>query len=225
MSVYRRLWIGGVLLSLLGCAKQLETGPPIDNPQALAARLRASTGPTAPYRLRFAWRYADEKGRLDGEGVVRYNPSDSLRLDLFAPGDASMSVALTPSGLSTLGEIESVRLPGPVFLYGMAGIFRPGQGPPSSGFRTADSDVLVFGEEDAALYVYVDGSRIVRIEERRGRRVQRRIEVTWDEVGEWPRSAAYRDFVESRRVRWDLTEATELGTGNAKEIYDLPHSM
>jgi hypothetical protein len=136
-----------------------------------------------------------------------------------------MSVALTPSGLSSLGQIESVRLPGPVFLYGMAGIFRPGRGPPSSGFRTTDSDVLVFEEEDAALYVYVEGSRIIRIEERRGRRVQRRLEVTWDDVGEWPRSAAYRDFVESRRVRWDLTAATELGTGNATDIYDLPHSM
>ena len=225
MSAYRRLWVGGVLLALLGCAKQLETGPRIANPEALAVLTRASTGPTAPYRLRFAWRYADEKGQLDGEGVVRYNPSDSLRLDLFAPGDASMSVALTASGFSSLGEIESVRLPGPVFLYGMAGIFRPGQGPPSSGFRTADSDVLVFGEEDVALYVYINGSRIVRIEERRGRRVQRRIEVTWGDVGEWPRSAAYRDFVESRRVRWDLTEATALGTGHATEIYDLPHSM
>lgn len=206
------------------CSTQVSTGPPLADAGAVAARVHAATGPGRFYRLRFDWQYADEKGQLAGEGVARYNPTDSLRLDLFAPGDASMGVALTPGGLSTLGEIDDVQLPGPVFLYAMAGIFRPG-GSPGRGFRADSSQVLVFGAGVDSLFAFVQGTRILRLEERRGRRVQRRIEVEWGHEPEWPRSAEYRDFVESRRVRWELTDATEVLTRHASEIYDLPHRM
>ncbi|MEE9578275.1 MAG: hypothetical protein V3W24_01775, partial [Gemmatimonadota bacterium] len=189
------------------------------------ARVHEATGPPGPFRLRFDWQYADEHGQLSGEGVARYNPTDSLRLDLFAPGDASMGVSLTPSGLTTLGQIEEVRLPGPVFLYAMAGIFRPGGTPPGRGFLADSSQVLVFPVGNDSLFAHVQGSRVLRLEERRSGRVRKRIEVSWDGLGVWPRSAEYRDFVESRRVRWELTEATEVLTKHAAEIYDLPHRM
>ena len=213
------------LAAIAGCAKQVRTGPPIADPEIVAARVREATGPPGAFRLRFDWQYADEHGQLSGEGVARYNPTDSLRLDLFAPGDASMSVSLTPSGLTTLGEIEEVRLPGPVFLYAMAGIFRPGSTSPGRGFLTDSSQVLVFPVGSDSLFAYVRGSRVLRLEERRAGRVRQRIEVSWDGFGVWPRSAEYRDFVESRRVRWELTEATEALTRHAAEIYDLPNRM
>ncbi|UCG74768.1 MAG: hypothetical protein JSV95_08345 [Gemmatimonadota bacterium] len=210
---------------IAGCSKQVETGPPLADASAVGARVRAATGPAEPFRLRFDWRYVDEKGPLSGEGVARYNPRDSLRLDLFAPGDASMGVSLTPSGLATLGQIEDVRLPGPVFLYAMAGIFRPGAAPPTRGFVTDSAQALVIPAGSDSLFAFVQGSRILGLEERRGSRVRRRIEVQWDAAAAWPRSAEYRDFVESRRVRWELTEATEVLTRHAAEIYDLPHRM
>ena len=76
-----------------------------------------------------------------------------------------------------------------------------------------------------SLFAHVQGFRVLRLEERRSGRVRKRIEVSWDGLGVWPRSAEYRDFVESRRVRWELTEATEVLTKHAAEIYDLPHRM
>ena len=219
----------GLLLLALGglpaCAKSLETGPPIDDPPAVAARVVASSGPAGPYRLRFDWQYADEKGRLSGEGVARYNPADSVRLDLFAPGDASMSVSLTPGGLTSLGEIEDVTLPGPAFLYAMAGIFRVGDRPPARGFHSDSAQVLVYPWASDSLFAYLQGARLLGLEERRGRRVRQRIELEWGTGREWPRSAEYRDFVESRRVRWELTEETEVLTSHAIEIFDLPHRM
>ena len=202
-------------LAAVGCSKQVKTGPPIADPEMVAARVQEGTGPPGPYRLRFDWQYADEQGPLSGEGVARYNPTDSVRLDLFAPGDASLAVSLTPGGLSTLGEIDDVRLPGPVFLYAMAGILRPGGMPPSRGFLADSIQVLVFPQ----------GPRILRLEERRSGRVRRRIELAWGGFGAWPRSAEYRDFVESRRVRWELTEASEVLTRHAVQIYELPHRM
>lgn len=214
-----------ILAAIAGCSKQVQTGPPLADPEIVAARVHEATGPPGPFRLRFDWQYADEHGQLSGEGVARYNPTDSLRLDLFAPGDASMGVSLTPSGLTTLGQIEEVRLPGPVFLYAMAGIFRPGGTPPGRGFLADSSQVLVFPVGSDSLFAHVQGFRVLRLEERRSGRVRKRIEVSWDGLGVWPRSAEYRDFVESRRVRWELTEATEVLTKHAAEIYDLPHRM
>ena len=211
--------------ALVGCSKALDTGPPLGDPPAVAMRLRAATGPDGPYQLRFDWQYADEKGRLSGEGVARYNPSDSVRLDLFAPGDASMNVSLTPSGLTSLGEIEDVTLPGPAFLYAMAGIFRVGDSPPTRGFHSDSTQVLVYPWANDSLFVFVQGSKLLRLEERRGKRVVQRIELDWGTGREWPRSAEYRDFVESRRVRWELTQETEVLTSHAIDIFDLPNRM
>ncbi len=214
-----------VTVALIGCSKSLETGPPLDNPPAVAARIITSTGPAGPYRLRFDWQYADEKGQLSGEGVARYNPTDSVRLDLFAPGDASMSVSLTPGGLASLGGIDDVTLPGPAFLYAMAGIFRVGDRPPARGFHSDSVEVLVYPWTNDSLFAVVRGARLLRLEERRGGRLRQRIELEWGTGREWPQSAEYRDFVESRRVRWELTEETEVLTSHAIEIFDLPHRM
>ena len=221
------LALGVALLAggLEGCSKTVRTGPPLADAEGVAARVSAATGPAGPYRLRFDWQYADERGPLSGDGVARYNPTDSLRLDLFAPGEASMAVSLTPSGLTTLGEIDDIRLPGPTFLYAMAGIFRPGPAPPSRGFTEEEAQVLVFPAGADSLFAFVQGSRILRLEERRDGRVRRRIEVEWGSGGVWPASAEYRDFVESRRVRWELTGSTEVLTRHAVQIYDLPNRM
>ena len=98
-SRHRRMGIrvaplGLVCLGLAGCATVIESGPPITNPAHLAARVGDDTGATVPVTLRFEWRYADRRGDIGGDGVGRYNPPDSLRVDLFTSGDVAMAIAV-----------------------------------------------------------------------------------------------------------------------------------
>lgn len=227
------------------CAPPPETGPPVDDPAALADRAAAASGPAAPSRVRFRWEYADEKGRLTGEGVARVNPPDSFRLDLFSSAEGSMAAALVDGRLSTLGQIEDVELPAPPFLYGMAGLFRPGAAQPAAGFRVDGEVVLVYRvSEGTERRVRLREGRIVEMEERDGRRTLRRIRVSWPEtqarddgpgeaedgagdapegqrLGAWPVEAEYRDHVAPSRVRWTLEESRTVEAPFPGEIYEL----
>lgn len=205
-----------------GCASGGGTGIPVADPGALAAEVRAATGAEDPYRIRFRWQYGDEKGRLSGDGVARINPPDRFRLDLFTPGEGSMAVALADDSLSTLGEIEDLRLPSAPFLYAMAGLLRPGSELPAEGYRTDGDAILVYEMPDGARRsFFLEGKRLARVEERSGSRVTQRIRLEWDAEGRWPSQAEYRDLVTPRRVRWTLEEARREPKRFPLEIYDL----
>lgn len=194
-------WVGG------GCAASLQRGPALPDPAAVAARATASGGAEQPSWVRFAWEYVDERGNLMGDGVSRVNPPDSFRLDLFTTGESGMSAVLVDDRLETLGQIEDVELPAPVFLYAMAGVFRPGNSPPTAGFESDGAEVLEYPATDAGTrYYFLRGGRLVRLEERRDDRVVRRIELEWGPDPTWPSEARYRDYLTPNRVRWELVE-------------------
>lgn len=215
------LAIGGASI-VVACAAAAGAGPPLTDPAATAGRLRAATGAEAPARIRFRWEYGDEQGRLRGDGVARVNPPDSFRLDLFTSGEGSMAVALTDDSLSTLGEIEDLELPTAPFLYAMAGLFRPGRTEIVEGFRTEAGSVLSFEEANGRRRTFTfEDERLVRLEERAGGRVTQRITIAWDEDGDWPRAAEYRDLEAPRRVEWRLEEAVEEPSRFPAEIFEL----
>lgn len=201
-----------------------SSGPPLGNPVEAAARTRDAGGPDRPYRVRLTWEYTDERGPVSGDGVLRYNPSDSLRLDLFGPGGGSMSVALAGTGLRSVGQIRDVRMPPPAFLYASAGIFRPGGGDPERGYRSDGSEVLVYpAASGGELRFHVRGERIRRVEEVRDGRVVRRAELTWARDADvWPSSAEYRDRTQGSRARWELEAARPVEERFPRDIYDLP---
>lgn len=205
-----------------GCASSTGGRSQVADPGA-AARARMAPAATRPYRVTYEWSYADERGPLEGEGVMRYNPPDSLRLDLFGPGDGSMAVALTESGLSSLGQIQDVRLPPPAFLYATAGIFRPGPDGPADGYRTADGTVLVYRVENGRRRFRFRGGRLRGVVEERRGRTTRRLEVRWAEAVEplWPDGAVYRDLEEGRRARWRRLDARPEETRFPSDIYAL----
>ncbi len=216
-----------VWLATAGCATAIETGLPLDDPAALTQRAMARRGADEPTVLRFEWRYGDRQGSVSGDGVGRFTPTDSIRLDLFAPGDVGMAVALTEAGLGVLGEIEDVELPPLPFLYAMAGIFRPGASEPAAGYEGKDGgDILVFKTASGSLIYYfiTPELKLSRVEEQRDDRTTRRLEITWPDPGEpaeWPRKAEYRDFEAPNRVRWDLQSSETAPTGFPAHIYDL----
>jgi hypothetical protein len=155
----------------------------------------------------FEWEYADERGNLMGDGVSRVNPPDSFRLDLFTIGEGSMIAVLADDRLETLGEIEDVELPAPVFLYAMAGVFRPGNTAPTAGFESDGAEVLEYPAPDGGTrYYFLRDGRLVRLEERRGDRLARRIDLEWGPDTTWPSEARYRDVLTPNRVRWELVD-------------------
>lgn len=215
-----RLMLGAAVLSA-SCAVPVETGPPIADPAATAARLLERSGADAPARVRFGWSYGDRRGDIDGEGVARYNPADSLRLDLFTSGDVALSVSLAGERLGVLGEIEDIEIPPRSFLFAMAGLFRPEDGVAPAGFEAGQDTVLVYGAAERKLYFTARGGRLVKVEERRGSHLERRVELTWSGAGDWPSRAEFRDFDEPSRVRWTIGETRTMETPYPTDIFLL----
>jgi hypothetical protein len=184
--------------------------------------LGAETGEPVPTTLRFDWRYADRRGDVAGEGVGRYNPPDSLRVDLFTSGDVAMAIAIADGELRSLGEIEDIEVPSLEFVYAMAGLFRPGE-EEARGYLAGSDSVLVYGgEADRRTYFYVRDGRLRRVEERlRGRTVQR-VNLEWERGGPWPSEAEYRNLEEHSRVRWQVNEVTNHEESHPAHAYDLP---
>lgn len=224
-----RFPVAAVFLAVLvgGCAGGGQLVP-LDDPTAVARRASVGTTPARPHHVTLAWEYADERGAVEGDGVLRYNPPDSLRLDLFlSSGDASMAAALVPEeGLRVAGQVENVQLPPPPFLYASAGILRPGTGEPREAFRGPEGDtVLIYGSAaESALRVRTEAGRLVEVEERRDGRTVRRTRLTWpeDTAAAWPAEAEYRDHELGRRARWRLGETRVMNEPFSPEIYDLP---
>ncbi|MXW55802.1 MAG: hypothetical protein F4Z59_03695, partial [Gemmatimonadales bacterium] len=189
----------------------------------VARRARASSGTEQPMHVVFTWEYAGESGNFRGDGAARVNPPDRFRLDLFSTGEGSLQATLVDGVLSTSGDIEGVELPPTVFLYAMAGVFRPGDAPPAAGYEIPGSSVLEFAVEGGATRsYYLDEGRLTRLEERRAGRRERWIELEWGSDRRWPREARYRDIVDSSGVLWELVSATAQAQPYDEELYVLP---
>ena len=197
----------------------------LSEPAVVADEVRAGTTPSGPWRVTLSWEYADPRGPVEGDGVLRYTPPDSLRLDLFAPGDAAMSVALTDGRLRSVGQIRDVRLPPPAFLYAAAGLFRPGAGRPDRGWEEDGVRVLLYRAGGGELAFHLKEGRLARVEERRDGRAVRRLHLRWPDTPgarTWPRSAEFRDRARESRARWTVQRAREADGPFSPDIYELP---
>ncbi len=208
-----------------GCATSMESGPPLADPGALASRAAGRAGAETPALIRFAWKYGDRRGDVRGDGVARFNPPDSLRLDLFTSGDVAMAVASASGSLTSLGQIEDVDVPPQSFVFAMAGLFRPAAGPSPRGFVAGEDSVLAYGSEGGRTqFFYLRDGRLRRLEERRNGRVERRVNLEWTDGGAWPQSAEYRDLERRSRVRWTIESVRAPVPNHPSEIYALPYS-
>lgn len=222
----RPLRIAAALLVVLAsarCATASGDRAPLPDPDGTAAGA-AEAGPDRAHRITVGWEYADERGPVRGDGVLRFNPPDSLRLDLLSAGGAAMRVALVEDDLRTDGQIEDVRLPPPAFLYATAGLFRPGLAGPEAGWTEDGTRILAYATPGGGTLVYrLREGRIVRLEERDGGRELRRLELAWpDPAGTWPRRAEYRDRTRDSRARWTVAEVQLEEPPFPSEIYELP---
>lgn len=220
---------GVVMTGTAACAGATPPLVPLEDPVATARRAELETAPERPYHVTLSWEYADERGAVEGDGVLRYTPPDSLRLDLLlASGDGSMAAALVAgSELRVSGSIENVRLPPPPFLYASAGLLRPGPGRSPEAYRAPDGEtILVYPARDgSSLRVRIRDGRLLEVEERVDGRAVRRTRLRWpDSAAAWPSEAEYRDRALDRRARWTLLEARAVKDAFPPGLYDLPPS-
>lgn len=225
VQVGGRCALTGLLLAAAACGPGVQVGPALPDPGGALDAARRSTGPDRPHFLRFRWDYADDRGSVKGEGAARYNPGDSLRVDLFSTGDVSLRVALVDGELHSAGRIEGVELPSAAFMYAMAGLFRPRSSGPEEARETNRGKLFRYDLEGGGVRSYlVRRGRVVRVEDRKGGGVWRRVEVKWDSAAAWPTSAEYRNFRTPRRVRWQLERSRAVKRPFEPEIYDLPET-
>lgn len=212
-----------LLATVAACGGGFERGAPLPDAPEISQRARAASAVEEPAHVLFEWEYVDRRGSLRGEGAGRVNPPDHFRLDLFTSGEGSLSAALVDAEIAHTGDLEDIELPPPTFLYAMTGLFRPGPGPPIEGFESGELRVLGYGTGDGAVrHFYLEGDRLVRVEERRGGRLERRIELAWGEDPRWPAEARYRDDTVPSRARWELLRVRPQPERWPADIYEIP---
>lgn len=218
---YFRLRLKVVLLLLsigvagLSCARPLPDPVPIADPDTLASRLRSMGTPKGPELIEFRWRYRGHQGRFSGEGAVRFNPPDSVRLDLLGPGWSGLqSAVMLGDRTYYIGE-QQIDLPPPTLLWALFGVFSPPRGVVPEGSKRGDRSELAYqlSTFERIVFAFDVAGRLIGAERRvRGRAVQA-IEVKpggSDETGwDWPRETRYRDIGEFNEVRVEVTDARD----------------
>lgn len=199
------------------CARRLPDPVPVADSAQLEQRLQSTGTPDRPKLVQFEWRYSGRDGRFSGDGGVRVNPPDSVRLDLFGPGWTGAQSAILVGGVvHYIGE-QRVHLPPPTFMWAMLGTFRPPAGIAPQGASRGDHWQLSYelSDRSAVRFLFDESGRIVEAELLSDGDVVQTIQVEPGEAGEdaggyrWPKEARYRDLAEFHEVRIKVTETRE----------------
>ena len=184
----------------------------------MALRLReARSGPATPQLVEFKWRYRGHDGRFSGDGGVRVNPPDSIRLDLLEPGGSGVQSAVM-IGLEVryIGK-RRLQLPPPTFIWAMFGVFRPPAGITPLATRIGERTRLTYrlASEESVSFDFDSMGRLIEAERRVDGDAVQRIRVKNHDVTEvsesfsWPREARFRDLVEFVEVRVQVLRASD----------------
>ncbi len=196
------------------CGPRLPDPVPVSDAGILASRLQKVGTPDRPKLIEFQWRYRGRDGRFSGDGAVRVNPPDSVRLDLLGPGWSGVqSAVMLGEEVYYIGE-QRIQLPPPTFMWTMLGTFRPPAGvEPAAARRGAWSEMTYrLSEREAVVFRFDGAGRLVEAELAiEGGVVQEiRIEPGEAEGGyRWPKAARYRDLGEFHEVRIKVVEVRE----------------
>lgn len=211
------------------CGPQLPDPVPISDPGALETRLLELGTPDQPKLIEFEWRYRGREGRFSGEGGVRVNPPDSVRLDLLGPGWSGVqSAVMLGVDVYYLGE-QRITLPPPTFMWTMIGAFRPPVGIEPDGSRRGEQSELTYrlSTRAAVAFQFDAAGRLIGGELRVDGDVVQEIRVEpGDEGGgtgsyRWPLEARYRDLREFHEVLIRVLEIREHEPFE-KRIFDVP---
>ena len=208
---------GGLLAAatLAGCAagSAAPAGEPLPDPAAAAAEVIDQTAPDARRRITVAWSLDESGSRVRGRGVVRLDPPERLRLDLFGPRNETVLAAALVGSEARLpaGAPADAPIPSPALLWAGLGAVRPPAGATLASASTADGETILRWESAAGeVYEYVvapgaEGPRLRRLQRLGSRGPLETVGVEWSEAGEVAR-ATYRDWSAYRDLTLDIEE-------------------
>lgn len=144
-SAARRALLLLGLAAAAGCATAappaVPVGPPAADPRAVETELVRATTPAAPRRIGFTWELDEAGSKVRGRGVVRAEPPERLRLDLFGPrGETYLAAALVGEEFRVPPGVASrISLPSPAMLWGAMGVVRPPAGATLQGASATEA--------------------------------------------------------------------------------------
>lgn len=206
-----------ILAAVAACAPRLPDPVPVPEPGELAKRLQVAGTPDQPQLIAFQWRYRGREGRFSGEGAVRTNPPDSVRLDLLGPGWSGVqSAILLGDDVYYIGE-QRIELPPPAFMWTLLGVFRPPVGIEPAAARRGDHSQLTYAlsSRESLVYIFDPAGRLIEAELRVDGDAVQEIRVEPSSAGadagawRWPQEARFRDLGEFHEVRIKVTEIRE----------------
>jgi hypothetical protein len=214
-------------IAAAGCAAgtAAPAGAPVADPAGTAAALAGATVPTERRQINFSWTLEEAGSRVRGKGVVRLQPPDRLRLDLFGPRNESyLSAALVgddarlPAGART-----DVPIPSPALLWAGLGAIRPPAGTElQSATSSGEETVLRYGGgANGEIYEYTATSspsvRLRRLQRLGSRGPLETVSLTWSDSGGLSR-ATYRDWSAFRDLTLDI-ESSVAAAAFPEEIW------
>ncbi len=202
-----------------GAAAAPPAGTPAPDPaaaEALASDLRRATTPSSARQATFGWELDEAGAKLRGRGVVRFRPTDRIRLDLFGPrGETYLAAALVDETPRIPAAVEErFRLPSPALLWGALGVFRPPSAARLQSATTANDSTVTLRytlEGEGTLEFRSRGGRLlgVRRLERGGNRET--LELRRRADGQVER-AEYRDWAAYRTLVLTLEATTDVAS-------------
>lgn len=149
-------------LALLGWAcvprNAAPVGAPIPDAGAAATDLIAATALDDRSQITFAWTLDESGSRVRGRGVLRVQPSELLRLDLFGPRNESYLAAAMRGDevrLPVGARTEDVAIPSASLLWAGLGVVRPPTGATlDAATTTDDATILRYAGPNGDSYEY-----------------------------------------------------------------------
>ena len=200
----------GAAVAACAAGTPAPQGTPVPDPAASARELVAATEPTRTEQVNFAWTLDESGSRVRGRGVVRLQPPDRLRLDLFGPRNESVLAAALVGDEARLpaGARTTVAIPSPALLWAGLGVIRPPRDATlTTATATEDATVLRYQTSSGEVYEY----RVQQGAEPRLQQLQRlgsrgpleTVSLERGDSGEVTR-ARYRDWAAYRDLTLDI---------------------
>lgn len=214
-------WVALLALATApACATAAATGGPppgvpAPDPAPVAAELLRATALPAARQIAFSWQLDEAGARLNGRGVLRVQPSERLRLDLFGPrGETYLAAALVGEEARVPAVVaERFPLPSPSLLWGAVGVVRPPAGASLLGAsKDADATLLRYQTADGSTLEFrARGGRLdaVRRLERGG--VRESIQLSYADDGAL-RGTEYRDWAAYRTLTLTPESSTDVAS-------------
>jgi hypothetical protein len=199
-------------------------GTPVPDPGASARELVAATEPTRMAQVNFGWTLDESGSRVRGRGVVRLQPPDRLRLDLFGPRNESVLAAALVGDEARLpaGARPTVAIPSPALLWAGLGAIRPPRDAAlATATTTGEATILRYQTPSGEVYEYqvLQGAepRLQQLQRLGSRGPLETVSLERGDSGEISR-ARYRDWAAYRDLTLDI-ESTVDAEGFPEEIW------